>query len=324
MSYLFSLIIPVYKVEQYIEECLESIIIQLPATENKVEIIIVDDGSPDRSIEIIKKLLSQQSEIINEKFKIIQQSNQGVSVARNIGLRHAKGKYIGFLDSDDLMRNNYFKDLFEVIEKYNPDIVEFSGQRFKDNKLTDMINVIKENGFFDLDYPIRLRICSQGAWYPWLRIYKSELFDNITFPVGKNYEDPHTIPYVVLKAKNIYFLDKVLINYRITPNSITNTQSTKNINDLGGTVEKMLAYFSSHPELISAAITLAYYYIGDSLKLEGYGVASRRWEKLKAQIVNAKGFDQSFIAGKRYTMFFNYGLKFLFCFEILKKLRIRS
>ena len=93
-----SLIIPVYNVEKYIEQCLTSICQQLPVPE--VEVIVVDDGSPDQSVAKAQQFLAQQPEAVQQQFRIIRQKNQGLSGARNTGITQAQGEYVAFLDSD--------------------------------------------------------------------------------------------------------------------------------------------------------------------------------------------------------------------------------
>lgn len=111
---LLSLIIPVYKVEQYIAECIESVINQVTSD---IEVIIVNDGTPDDSMLVIEKILSKQTAIIRDCFIILHQENQGQSSARNLGLKYAKGEYISFLDSDDVLSENYLSDFKNTIKK---------------------------------------------------------------------------------------------------------------------------------------------------------------------------------------------------------------
>ena len=112
-----SLIIPVYKVEAFIYQCLNSIFSQI--SENNIEVIIVNDGTPDNSMEIVREFSSYI------QLKIVEQDNQGLSVARNTGLSHAKGQYVWFIDSDDWLLPNAINDVLNNIEKH-PEISVFS------------------------------------------------------------------------------------------------------------------------------------------------------------------------------------------------------
>lgn len=201
---LLSLIIPVYKVEQYIAECIESVINQVTSD---IEVIIVNDGTPDDSMLVIEKILSKQTAIIRDCFIILHQENQGQSSARNLGLKYAKGEYISFLDSDDVLSENYLSDFKNTIKKNNVDIVQFKSSRFEEdtNKLKAFNVGLQRNGLLQLDQNLMIEIFNQSAWFPWLNIYRRELFNGLEFPVGIYYEDAALIPEVFLRAKNIYF-----------------------------------------------------------------------------------------------------------------------
>ena len=109
-KWLVSIIVPVYNVENYVGECIESIKNQ---TYSNIEVIVVNDGSEDRSIEIINDMIRDDS-----RFTIINQKNQGLSVARNNGLKYAKGDYFFFVDSDDYIEKNCIEELLNLICKY--------------------------------------------------------------------------------------------------------------------------------------------------------------------------------------------------------------
>lgn len=220
-----SLIIPVYKVEQYIAECIESVIRQITVD---VEVIIVNDGTPDDSMLVIEKILGQQTSNIRDCFIILHQENHGQSSARNLALKVVKGEYIAFLDSDDVLSENYFSDLKNTIKKNNVDIVQFKSSRFEaNNNERKAFDVgLQRNGLLQLDENLMIEIFNQSAWFPWLNIYKKELFDGLEFPVGIYYEDAALIPEIFLKAKNIYFLENILYMYRVNfTGSLLNTSS---------------------------------------------------------------------------------------------------
>ena len=222
---LLSLIIPVYKVEQYVAECIQSVIQQVTSD---IEVIIVNDGTPDNSISIIEKILGEQTVAIQDCFRILHQENQGQSSARNSALKVAKGKYIAFLDSDDVLSENYLSDLKNIIKTNNVDIVQFKSSRFEVNtnerKAFDV--GLQRNRLLQLDENLMIEIFNQSAWFPWLNIYKKELFDGLEFPVGIYYEDAALIPEIFLKAKNIYFLESILYMYRVNfSGSLLNTSS---------------------------------------------------------------------------------------------------
>ena len=110
-----SIIIPVYNVEKYIERCVNSLLNQ---TFQNIEIILINDSSTDSSLEICNKLAEKDSRI-----KVIHKENEGAGMARNAALKIATGKYIGFVDSDDFVAPDMFKELYEKAEKYNSDLI---------------------------------------------------------------------------------------------------------------------------------------------------------------------------------------------------------
>ncbi len=218
MKYILSIIIPVYKVEEYINECLESIFTQLP---NSVEIILINDGTPDQSIEIIKSTYSNW--LAKDQVVLLEQKNAGPGSARNKGLAVARSKYIGFLDSDDILLDNYFSIILDIVSQYETDIIEFGFQRFY--KIEDIIN-----GGHQSLYPfkglhnikeVRNDIFSVGTWFPSIRVYKKNIFETIRFPEGVFYEDLMIIPHIYLKDLTAYFISQPLIGYRFNPNSTT-------------------------------------------------------------------------------------------------------
>lgn len=175
-----SIIIPLYNSESFVNKCVDSIL--LNKTKYVYEIILVDDGSTDKTYEIINDYQSKYQ----DKIKALHKDNGGASSARNYGLDVARGKYISFLDSDDYIGSNYIERLIEIGYKYNVDIVKCGTENidFKNNKVIsrdikeyEMINGKMKNKI--LSYPS----------YVWGGIYKSKLLNNIKFPEGNWYED---------------------------------------------------------------------------------------------------------------------------------------
>ena len=112
-----SVIVPFYNVENYIEKCLETLVNQ---TLQDIEIILVNDGSQDKSVDIVKKYLNKYP----DKITYLEKENGGLSDARNYALPYAKGEYIAFLDSDDYVEKTMYKDMYELAKKENSDMVE--------------------------------------------------------------------------------------------------------------------------------------------------------------------------------------------------------
>jgi len=214
---LFSIIVPVYNVEKYLDKCLASILEQ---TYNDFECIIIDDGSPDNSNIIIDKYVK-----LDQRFKVIHQKNMGLSAARNAGLDIAEGDYIIFIDSDDYITYDYLEKFAAKIASTNAEIVVCGlTEVFKDYEKNivfedESTEVIKQNILADV-WPS----------YAWNKCYKKDLFANIRFPVGKIFEDILTIPELCLYAQKIVCIpDKLYYYNRHNENSITANLSSEKI-----------------------------------------------------------------------------------------------
>lgn len=213
-----TVVIPVYNVEQYIEECIESVINQ---TYTNLEIILVDDGSTDNSGNICNKF-----EKIDKRIKVIHKANGGLSDARNIGLKVSTGEYIQFIDSDDYIEKDMIETLYKTINEYNADIAICNHYVLKNGKTsndsTGIITiynnkeVLKE---FLLDTKIRA--------YTWEKLWKKSLFEGIEFPFGRKFEDIATTPKLFWKAEKIVLNDIPKYYYRQREGSIMNKQSNE-------------------------------------------------------------------------------------------------
>ena len=169
-----SIVIPIYKVENYIIECLESVCCQLV---EGVEVILVNDGTPDNSMLMARQYISEQYAHLKEQFIFIDQENQGLSGARNTGISVAKGEYIAFLDSDDKLNNNYIEEILNVIKLNSDiDIIQFDALRFNNSgSVSVFLESLHYIGKHQLDSNIYKFVFSSASWFAWLRIYKREL-----------------------------------------------------------------------------------------------------------------------------------------------------
>ena len=208
----FSIIIPVYNVEKYIKKCLDSVINQ---TYEDYEVIIVNDGTKDNSMDIVKEY----------PVKIVNQKNQGLSVARNNGAKQAKGDYLIFLDSDDSWNKNLLKSIEKSL-KNNPDVVRFQIQETyedgskKEYKETPFNNKTGEEAF-EL---IGKYHFVENAWcYAIKREYY--LKEKFEFKKGAIHEDFGLIPLVVIKAQVVNSIDYIGYNYLQREGSIMNDKN---------------------------------------------------------------------------------------------------
>lgn len=217
---LISVIIPVYKVEKYLEKCIESIIKQ---TYTNLQIILVDDGSPDNCGKICDEYAKKDSRI-----EVIHKINGGLSDARNVGINRANGRYIGFVDSDDYIKEDMYEKLINLIKEYNADVSicnlydVIDGKEYVRNKY----NGIHEYSRIDILKEILLDKNIQS--YAWNKLYKKELFDEIKYPIGKKYEDIGTTFYVFEKCNKIVVTSEPEYYYLKRSDSLVNnvTEST--------------------------------------------------------------------------------------------------
>lgn len=225
---LVSVIIPIYRVESYLKQCLDSLCKQ---SLTDIEIILVDDASPDKCGNICDKYATDDSH-----FKVIHHlENKGLSAARNSGIRKASGEYLMFVDGDDWVHPDFCKVAYEYANEHQADIIMFNYKKIAtpDNSEHDTPNVFMsfQEGYQSPHEAMDM-ILKDGGNAAWNKIYRKHLFNNISYPEGFLYEDTGTTYKLVHKASRFFFLDQVLYYQRIRPGSITNTPiSRKVLND---------------------------------------------------------------------------------------------
>lgn len=218
---MVSVIVPVYNVEQYLEECVKSILNQ---TYTNFEIILVDDGSTDQSGKICDELKKNDSRI-----SVIHKENGGLSDARNKGLEIVKGGYVVFLDSDDYWNdNNFLKSAIEIIRKSEPDIIVFGYRKVSDKAQLSVHIPKKANTLKELVLNDGFSICA------WDKIIKKEtlLANNIQFKLNVYSEDMEWCAKILVAAETCEVLLEAPHSYRQRLGSITKNISKKNINDV--------------------------------------------------------------------------------------------
>lgn len=221
---ILSIIVPVYNVEKYIKKCIESLLIQ---TLNNIEIIVVNDGTKDKSIEVVEKFN-------DSRIKIINKDNGGLSSARNVGINVAMGKYIAFVDSDDFIAfNNAYEEMINIANKYNSDIVVGNANRYyNDMKIVEMnkINSIFLKKITTGENYLINSISTKRIFAPvWLNLYKKDFImnNNLYFKEGILHEDELFSPQIFLKANKVGLYDKNFYNYRQREGSIMYSSTNK-------------------------------------------------------------------------------------------------
>ena len=202
---LVSIIVPVYNVEKYIDKCLNSLVNQ---TLKEIEIIVVNDGTKDNSQKIIDKYTKKYSFV-----KSYIKENGGLSSARNYGLKHAKGEYIAFVDSDDYVDKNMFQQMYLCAKSNEYDIVVCDTINVYSNKESYRISNLKYS-----DDDVKNYIISPPM--ACIRIYKKNIFDKVSFTEGILYEDLNLTPSLVQYTKKIGFINKGYYYYYQRSNSI--------------------------------------------------------------------------------------------------------
>ena len=217
MEELITIVVPVYNVEKYIDRCLKSLLNQ---TYNNLEIILVDDGSKDNSGKICDQYVKK-----DKRIKVVHKKNGGLSDARNAGLEVTKGKYVSFVDSDDWISDDAIEVLYKYLISENADIVCGDMQKtFSDeakNQKTKDIEYKVFNNVDALENMLYLHGTTNSACG---KLYKTELFKNVRFPVGKLYEDLGTIYKVYSKSKKCVLIDHIVYYYFQNQSSIMHSK----------------------------------------------------------------------------------------------------
>lgn len=249
-----SVVVPIYKVEKYLNECINSLVNQ---TYDNLEIILVDDGSPDNCPIICDEWAEKDDRII-----VIHKPNGGLSDARNCGIKKATGEFITFVDSDDYVELNAYEIAIENLINQNADVFVFGryylygNKKEKDNKMKVNITM---NNIEALDKMNTFNYFDVAAWD---KVYKRNLFDDLEYPIGKLSEDWYTTYKVIDRAKKIIYNSTPLYVYRQRANSITHSDNVKiNEEPILASKEVMEFICIKYPKIELNAITRYVYAI---------------------------------------------------------------
>ena len=219
-----SIIVPVYNVENTIERCLESLVKQ---TYKNIEILLINDGSQDNSLNICEEYKNNDNRI-----KIINQENKGLSGARNTGLNIANGDYICFVDSDDWVEKDFVQYGINLVVKNNVKLAilgYYNSTETKD-EFTTKGWISKQEKIITNEEAMRLLVEDETIKsHAWDKIYSKELFKKIRFPENKNFEDIYIMHKIVEKCEKIVLSRQPKYHYYIRENSISRSYKIKNI-----------------------------------------------------------------------------------------------
>ncbi|MEQ9720498.1 glycosyltransferase [Yersinia alsatica] len=250
---ILSLIIPVYNADKYLELCLNSVFSQW---DNNLEVIIINDGSTDNSPAIIEKY--------GEKYEFIyiDQKNTGISSARNKGVSISSGEYITFLDSDDLWCDGIYSSIKKIVLDYSPSCIVFNYSEIVDDK-EKVFELAKESDFFSdrLDY-IKIKIAKSEMFYVWRFLFKKEIFNNISFDIGRRFEDQLLLPILINNCSSIFESNNLIVKYRQVSSSITKNLTILDLDDsefgLKRFADKYIECRSKYWAIILASVFLSH------------------------------------------------------------------
>ena len=200
---MISVIIPVYNVEKYISQCLDSVCNQ---TNRDLEIILVDDGSTDASDKICDEYACH-----DKRIHVIHQKNSGAAAAKNAGLRVASGEYLSFVDSDDFLELNAYYYMIQIMQTQNADVVQCSYRDVFKNYVKD--HILKDTTLNQIDF-LTLFTEDWTCGLLWDKLYRRSLFEGIFFETGHKIDDEYFTYRGIINAKKIVRDSQIVYNYR--------------------------------------------------------------------------------------------------------------
>lgn len=287
-----SIIIPAYNAENYLVKCLNSLVNQ---TKKEIEIIIVNDGSTDRTKDIADRFKNKYPDLV----KVISQSNQGQSVARNVGIENAEGKYIGFVDCDDYVSKDMFQKLYEKATENDYDIVACNVDCIYPNKEVKIKSGIEED-IKNISIEEKKKLFLNMYAVIWNKIYKKEIFENkdLLFEPGIWFEDVLFLHKLIPNIKSCACVEDYLYKYIQRKTSVTYTYSER-LSNIHIVMEKILKYYEDNDLYQEYKDELEYMYVR-------YMLAT--YVKRLAKTKDKKKFDEgvSFVIKNVKEKFPNY------------------
>lgn len=276
---LISIIIPIYNVEEYLEDCIESVIQQ---TYKNLEIILVDDGSTDNCLNICNKYKKKDNRI-----KIIHKENAGLSDARNVGIEFSTGQYIAFVDSDDFIEIDMYEILYQDLKDNRADIIGCDYYIYNTLKFSKSDIITKEKKIMSTEEALiemsKLRGFGVIACN---KLYKRQIFDEIRFPIGKTSEDWFIMYKILDKAKKIVYNPIAKYYYRQRADSITKSNK---INWMGLEAATEVLEFSKR-KYPNAVVSARFAYINANLEIYNQMLKNKYNRKQRQEFAsNIKG-----------------------------------
>lgn len=257
-----SVIVPVYNAEKYVKRCLDSLVDQ--DFKRGYEIVVINDGSTDSSLEIVERLAA-----LYKNIRVFSQKNSGLSAARNAGIARARGKYLMFTDSDDYVGREYLSAMYRASEQSGADITCCNYRNVFEGSNFSMGCIFRHRpGVFDSEKMIRALIVDiTMRAYAWNKIYRRELFTKhgVTYPEGKYFEDVATTPKLFFYAKKIAVIQDELYNYVQRKGSITGTMNLKKVFDYVDSYADLREFLDE--KKVFGKYAAEFYYLGVKIAL---------------------------------------------------------
>lgn len=312
-----SVIVPIYKVEQTLDRCVKSIHEQ---SYRNLEIILVDDGSPDRCPQMCDEYASTDNRII-----VIHKKNGGLSDARNAGIKKSTGEYIAFVDSDDYVEPNYISSMLQLAEKNNSDLVVCSFYDEDPQRSTVQLPDISIGG-----RQLFIDATKKSKWQyivAWNKLYKRELCLPDLFEVGKQHEDEFAFHKILCSAKNVSVTSSLLYHYTYNKDSIMNSSySVKNLDRADAFLQRLI--YVQHNKIFGVQDYIINDIVGDFIAaysklnvktdVNAKAIISRQQSQLRKLLINGLWWRLS-LKNKIKFMIFVFSPE-LFMHILLKKL----
>ena len=240
---LISIIVPIYKVEEYLNRCVESIINQ---TYDNLEIILVDDGSPDKCPQMCDAWEEKDGRIT-----VIHKKNGGLSDARNAGMKIAKGKYISFVDSDDLIDYSFIEYLYNALIETGAELSACDVEEFKDENLLTLHEKKYAKSFIaTAEQALAQLIKGRGfRAVAWNKLYCREILRDEEFEYGRLHEDEFFTYRIINKCKKLTFVSLPLYKYRQREGSIMKAKSNRQLDALDAGYQRLIFLKKNYPKL---------------------------------------------------------------------------
>lgn len=295
MNKLITVIVPVYNVEKYLCSCIDSILEQLY---EKFELILINDGSTDRSGNIC-----DQYALKDHRIKVIHQKNNGLSAARNTGIFHAMGEYVTFIDSDDCVAPNYLSLMWKAVQNEKSDLVICSFLKISEAESPEKMPKKKSTQVLTKEKAIEKMLLADGFDVnSWGKLYKKTLFQGISYPEGKLYEDLGTTYKLIDQCQKPVYVPQKLYYYRMRKESIMdNRKFDENVMQAVAFNKEIVRFVKKkYPNIYEAAV---YRFFCSNRRALHMAILTRGyWREKKEVIVNLAGCRKIVLKKEKETL----------------------